>query len=165
MGITWGKKVNILLRRIVTRFVNVIPITIAIFLGFDPLHIQVYSQVILSLLIPLPIIPLVILTRNKKLMDEFVNRKITTIVASIFVGIIVAFNSHMLLSLWKGISFTNLHSIPIHVWNRENKGGSHTDNSCLCHIFCVILYSILDEYKFNYDLTCFCGVYHVLSII
>jgi manganese transport protein len=45
------------------------------------------------------IIPLVILTRNKKPMGEFVNRKITTIVASIFVGIIVAFNFYMLLSL------------------------------------------------------------------
>ncbi|MGI0027985.1 MAG: Nramp family divalent metal transporter [Nitrosopumilaceae archaeon] len=94
-----GKKINIWLRRIVTRFVNVIPTTIAIFLGFDPLHILVYSQVILSLLTPLPIIPLVILTRNKKLMGEFVNRKITTIVASIFVGIIVAFNSYLLLSI------------------------------------------------------------------
>ncbi|HET6457777.1 MAG TPA: Nramp family divalent metal transporter [Nitrosopumilaceae archaeon] len=94
-----GKKVNVWLRRIVTRFVNVIPTTVAIFLGFDPLHILVYSQVILSLLIPLPIIPLVILTRSKKLMGEFVNRKITTIVASIFVGVIVGFNSYMLLSL------------------------------------------------------------------
>ena len=94
-----GRKVNVWLRRIVTRFVNVIPTTIAIFLGFDPLHILVYSQVILSLLIPLPIIPLVILTKNKKLMGEFVNRKITTIVASVFVGIILAFNSYLLLSL------------------------------------------------------------------
>jgi manganese transport protein len=94
-----GKKVNVWLRRIVTRFVNVIPTTVAIFLGFDPLHILVYSQVILSLLIPLPIIPLVILTRNKKLMGEFVNRKITTVVASIFVGVIIGFNSYMLLSL------------------------------------------------------------------
>ena len=95
-----GKKVNVWLRRIVTRFVNVIPTTIAIFLGFDPLHILVYSQVILSLLIPLPIIPLVILTRNKELMGEFVNRKITTIVASVFVGIILGFNSYLLLSVF-----------------------------------------------------------------
>ncbi len=94
-----GKKVNVWLRRIITRFVNVIPTTIAILLGFDPLHILVYSQVILSLLIPLPIIPLVILTKNKKLMGEFVNRKITTIVASIFVGIILTFNSYLLLNL------------------------------------------------------------------
>jgi len=94
-----GKKINVWLRRIVTRFVNVIPTTVAIFLGFDPLHILVYSQVILSLLVPLPIIPLIILTRSKKLMGEFVNKKLTTIIASIFVGIIVGFNSYMLLSL------------------------------------------------------------------
>ncbi len=94
-----GRKVNIWLRRIVTRFVNVIPTTIAIFLGFDPLHILVYSQVILSLLLPLPIIPLVILTKNKKLMGEFVNRKITTVIASVFIGIILGFNFYLLLSV------------------------------------------------------------------
>ncbi|MHB8546009.1 MAG: Nramp family divalent metal transporter [Nitrosotalea sp.] len=87
-----GKKVNMWLRRIITRFVNVIPTTIAILLGFDPLHILVYSQFILSLLIPIAVIPVVILTMNKKLMGEFVNRKITTIVACLFVGIILVFN-------------------------------------------------------------------------
>ena len=51
--------VNVWLRRVVTRFVNVIPTTIALLLGYDPLSILVYSQVILSLLIPLPMIPLV----------------------------------------------------------------------------------------------------------
>lgn len=87
-----GKKVNMWLRRIITRFVNVIPTTIAILLGFDPLHILVYSQFILSLLIPIAVIPVVILTMNKKLMGEFVNRKITTIVACLFVGIVLVFN-------------------------------------------------------------------------
>jgi len=87
-----GKKVNMWLRRIITRFVNVIPTTIAILLGFDPLHILVYSQFILSLLIPIAVIPVVILTMNKKLMGEFVNRKVTTIVACLFVGIILVFN-------------------------------------------------------------------------
>jgi manganese transport protein len=57
-----GKKVNIWFRRFVTRFVNVIPTTIAILLGLDLLNILVYSQVILSLMIPLPMIPLVILS-------------------------------------------------------------------------------------------------------
>jgi manganese transport protein len=94
-----GKKVNMWLRRIITRFVNVIPTTAAILLGFDPLHILVYSQFILSLMIPIAVIPVVILTMNKKLMGEFVNRKITTIIASVFVGIIVGFNSYLLLSL------------------------------------------------------------------
>ncbi|NHH97546.1 Manganese transport protein MntH [Candidatus Nitrosotalea sp. FS] len=87
-----GKKVNVWLRRIITRFVNVIPTTIAVLLGFDPLHILVYSQFILSLLIPVAVIPVVILTTSKKLMGEFVNRKITTVIACIFVGIVLIFN-------------------------------------------------------------------------
>jgi manganese transport protein len=91
-----GMKVNVWLRRMVTRFINVIPTTIALLLGFDPLSILVYSQVILSLMIPLPMIPLVLLTRNKAVMGEFVNRNITTIISIVFVGIILAFNSYLI---------------------------------------------------------------------
>ena len=94
-----GKKVNIWFRRFITRFVNVIPTTIAILLGLDPLNILVYSQVILSLMIPLPMIPLVILAKNKTLMGEFVNRNITTLLSMVFVGIILIFNSYLLLNL------------------------------------------------------------------
>jgi manganese transport protein len=93
-----GMKVNIWLRRLVTRFVNVIPTTIALLLGLDPLNILVYSQVILSLLIPLPMIPIVVLSRNKELMGELVNRNITTIIAFVFVGIILVFNSYLIVS-------------------------------------------------------------------
>ena len=93
-----GMKVNIWLRRLVTRFVNVIPTTIAILLGLDPLNILVYSQVILSLMIPLPMIPIVVLSRNKELMGELVNRNITTIIAFVFVGIILVFNSYLIVS-------------------------------------------------------------------
>ena len=93
-----GIKVNIWLRRLVTRFINVIPTTIALLLGFDPLNILVYSQVILSLLIPLPMIPIVVLSRNKELMGELVNRNITTIIAFVFVGIILVFNSYLIVS-------------------------------------------------------------------
>src|SRR5436309_2500916 len=91
-----GMKVNIWLRRIVTRFINVIPTTIALLLGFDPLSILVYSQVILSLMIPLPMIALVLLTRSKPVMGEFVNRNITTISSIVFVGVILAFNSYLI---------------------------------------------------------------------
>jgi len=91
-----GMKVKVWLRRIVTRFINVVPTTIALLLGLDPLSILVYSQVILSLIIPLPMIPLVILTRNKAVMGEFINRNITTTIAMIFVGIILAFNSYLI---------------------------------------------------------------------
>ena len=94
-----GKKVNVWLRRFITRFVNVVPTTIAILLGLDPLNILVYSQVILSLMIPLPMIPLVIISRNKTLMGEFVNRTITTVLSVVFVLIILSFNSYLLLNL------------------------------------------------------------------
>lgn len=94
-----GRKVNVWLRRIVTRFINVIPTTIAILLGLDPLNILVYSQVILSLMIPLPMIPLVIISTDKTLMNEFVNRKITTAIAIVFAGIILVFNSYLLLNI------------------------------------------------------------------
>jgi len=94
-----GKKVNLWLRRFITRFINVIPTTIAILLGLDPLNILVYSQVILSIMIPIPMIPLVLVTMDRKLMGEFVNKKTTTIIAVIFVGIILVFNSYLLFSI------------------------------------------------------------------
>jgi len=93
-----GKKTNPWLRRFITRFVNVVPTTIAVLLGIDPLNILVYSQVILSLMIPLPMIPLVLLSRDKNMMGEFVNRKSTTVVAFAFVGIILGFNSYLLIT-------------------------------------------------------------------
>jgi manganese transport protein len=87
-----GRKMNLWVRRIVTRLINTIPTTIAILAGIEPLLILVYSQVALSLLLPLPLIPLLIFTKDKKLMGQFVNKRITTIVATIFVAIIIVFN-------------------------------------------------------------------------
>ncbi|MFL6502630.1 MAG: Nramp family divalent metal transporter [Nitrososphaera sp.] len=94
-----GQKVNIWLRRLVTRFVNVVPTTIAILVGLDPLSILVYSQVILSLLIPLPLIPLLILTKDKRIMGEFVNKKKTTLLAVSFAAVIIAFDAYLLIQM------------------------------------------------------------------
>lgn len=94
-----GTRVNIYLRRFVTRFVNVFPTTIAILLGLDPLSLLVYSQVILSLMIPLPMIPLIIYTSRRRIMGEFANRKVTTVLALISASIIVALNAFLLYSV------------------------------------------------------------------
>jgi len=91
-----GRKMNLWIRRIVTRLINTIPTTIAILAGIEPLLILVYSQVALSLLVPLPLLPLLILTNDKNLMGSFVNRRITTILAAIFIGIIILFNGFLL---------------------------------------------------------------------
>ncbi len=95
-----GKHWNIWARRIVTRFVNVFPTTFAILLGIDPLSLLVYSQVILSLMLPLPMIPLVYYTSKRKFMGTFVNRKRTTIVALVTVALILAFNVYLIISIF-----------------------------------------------------------------
>ena len=94
-GLT-GFKISLWVRRLITRFINIIPVTIAIILGIEPLKILILSQVALSLLIPLPLIPLIIYTSNKNVMKELVNRKITTIFAVIFALVILGFNAYLL---------------------------------------------------------------------
>jgi len=94
-GLT-GFRISLWIRRLITRFINVIPVTIAVLLGIEPLKILVLSQVALSLLIPLPLIPLIIYTSNKSIMKELVNKKITTIFAIIFGIVILGFNGYLL---------------------------------------------------------------------
>jgi manganese transport protein len=93
-----GSTVNPWLRRIVIRGINVVPTMVAIAIGINPLDLLVYSQVVLSLLIPLPLIPILYFTSKTRYMGEFVNKKGTTIVALIFSGVILAFNGYLLVS-------------------------------------------------------------------
>jgi manganese transport protein len=93
-----GKHWNIWARRIVTRCVNVFPTTIAVLLGIDPLHLLIYSQVVLSLMIPLPMIPLVYYTSKRKFMGEFVNRNSTIVVTLATVSLILLFNTYLIIA-------------------------------------------------------------------
>ena len=73
-------------------------------LGIEPLRILILSQVALSLLIPLPLIPLIIYTADKNIMKELVNKKITTIFAVIFALVILGFNGYLLYQvLFRGV--------------------------------------------------------------
>jgi len=94
-----GKRWNLWARRIITRVINVFPTTAAILIGLDPLSLLVYSQVILSLMLPLPMIPLVYYTSKRKFMGELVNRRVTVVAALITVAIILAFNAYLLVTL------------------------------------------------------------------
>ena len=98
-GLT-GFRINLWVRRLITRFINVIPLTIAILLGIEPLNILIYSQVALSLLIPLPLIPIIAFTSNKEIMKELVNKKITTFFAILLGAVILAFNVYLLYSFF-----------------------------------------------------------------
>jgi len=102
-GLT-GFKIPLWVRRVITRVINLIPLTIAIIIGIDPLRMLVLSQVALSLLIPLPLIPLIIYTADKNIMKELVNKKITTIFAVIFGLVILGFNAYLLYQvLFQGV--------------------------------------------------------------
>ena len=94
-----GMKVNVYVRRLVTRFINVIPTEAALLLGLQPLLLLVYSQVVLSIMIPLPMVPLLYYTAKRRFMGELVNRKVTTAVALAIGGTIVALNAYLLLTL------------------------------------------------------------------
>lgn len=94
-----GTHVNKNLRRIVTRVINVFPTTVAILIGINPFDLLIYSQVLLSLLIPLPMIPLILYTKNRRLMGEFVNRRITDALAIGAGVLIVSFNVYWLTTL------------------------------------------------------------------
>ncbi|MDG6989261.1 MAG: Nramp family divalent metal transporter [Nitrososphaerota archaeon] len=90
-----GKRWNVWARRLITRFVNVFPTTVAIILGLSPLLLLVYSQVILSLMIPLPMIPLVYYTSKSKFMGELVNGKAMVVLAIVTVAVILGFNGYL----------------------------------------------------------------------
>jgi manganese transport protein len=82
-------KIPIWARRIIT----MIPALIIIGLGVDSLKALIISQVILSIQLPFTIIPLLLLTRNKKIMGVFVNRGITNYTAYIVAAVIITLNS------------------------------------------------------------------------
>lgn len=89
-------KLGMTARRLITRVVNLVPILFAIHFQIEPLHILVISQVVLSLLIPLPLLPLIYYTHKKNVMGEFANRKSTTYAAAALALVIIAFNVYLL---------------------------------------------------------------------
>jgi manganese transport protein len=86
------RKIPLALRRAVT----MAPALVVLALGLDPTKSLVISQVILSFGIPFALVPLVMLTSKREIMGELVNRKLTTVVASVVAGMIIALNVFLL---------------------------------------------------------------------
>jgi manganese transport protein len=80
----------------VRRLVTMVPALVVIALGLDPTRTLVLSQVVLSFGIPFALIPLVLFTRRRDLMQELVNHRLTTLVASLVAAIIVVLNLYLL---------------------------------------------------------------------
>ncbi|MEA2255469.1 MAG: manganese transport protein [Solirubrobacteraceae bacterium] len=87
-----GRTIPLVLRRGVT----MAPALVVLGIGLDPSRSLVISQVVLSFGIPFALVPLVLLTRRRDVMGALVNRRLTTVVASIVAALIIALNMFLL---------------------------------------------------------------------
>jgi manganese transport protein len=82
------RSIPLMLRRTIT----MAPALIVLAIGLDPTGSLVISQVVLSFGIPFALVPLVILTRRKDVMGALVNKRATTIGASVVAAMIISLN-------------------------------------------------------------------------
>jgi len=86
------RQIPVWLRRLVT----MLPAFVVIAIGLEPTRTLVISQVVLSFGLPFALVPLVIFTARADLMGVLVNRKVTTVAASLMAALIVALNIFLL---------------------------------------------------------------------
>ncbi|PQK72270.1 Nramp family divalent metal transporter [Pantoea ananatis] len=98
-----GFYIPVWLRRLVT----MIPAFFVVSMGVNATDALVYSQVVLSLALPAPMIALVMFTRRRDIMGEFVNNKLTVILSVIGTVIIVTLNIILLLQVF-GVNIPGL---------------------------------------------------------
>jgi len=77
---------------VVRRLVALAPAIVVLAIGVDPTRALVISQVVLSFGIPFALVPLVAFTRRRDIMGSLVNRRSTTVLASLIALIIIALN-------------------------------------------------------------------------
>jgi manganese transport protein len=81
----------------VRRLVTMVPALVVVALGVNATQALVLSQVVLSLVLPVPMIALVLFTRRRDIMGEFVNKRLTDVAAIAGTVIVVALNCVLLL--------------------------------------------------------------------
>ncbi len=77
---------------VVRRLLTLAPALVVLGLGLDPTGALVASQVVLSFGIPFALVPLVVLTRDRAVMGDLVNRRVTTMVAATVAAGIIGLN-------------------------------------------------------------------------
>lgn len=85
------------------RFLTMLPALIIVAIGLDPTQVLVASQVVLSFVLPVPIISLILLTRRSDLMGpHLVNRPWTNVLAAACAVVIVLLNVVLLYATFGG---------------------------------------------------------------
>jgi manganese transport protein len=98
-----GFRIPIWLRRLVT----MVPAFIVVGLGTNATMALVISQVVLSLVLPVPMIALVMFTRRPDIMGQFANRRLTDVAAVLGTTIVLALNLVLLLQTF-GVAIPGL---------------------------------------------------------
>ncbi|PWV36832.1 MAG: hypothetical protein DJ555_05295 [Desulfurococcaceae archaeon] len=93
-----GKRLEAWKLRLMVRLANMLPLAIAIHAGVKPIDVLVYSQAVLSLVLPVVIIPITIYARSKSTMGSMVNSRVIDIAAIIGTIVIVTFNLGFIVS-------------------------------------------------------------------
>ena len=85
-------RIPLFLRRAIT----MLPALVVLASGVNTTDTLVLSQVVLSFGIPFALVPMILLTRRADLMGALVNRKLTTVIASIVAAMIIGLNIFLL---------------------------------------------------------------------
>jgi len=91
----------------VRRLVTMVPAFIVVGLGTDATLALVVSQVVLSLVLPVPMIALVLFTRRRDIMGQFANRRLTDVAAILGTVIVLVLNVVLLLQTF-GVAIPGL---------------------------------------------------------
>jgi manganese transport protein len=86
----------------IRRSITMLPALLVIVIGLEPTRTLVLSQVILSFGIPFALVPLILFTRRKDVMGELVNRRVTTVLAGMVAGLIIALNLFLIYQTFFG---------------------------------------------------------------
>jgi len=87
----------------VRRVVTMIPTVIVVYIGLNPTQSLFWSQVILSMVLPIPVIALIYFTRRRELMGNLVNWVSTTWIAGIVATVILLLNILLLYESGHGL--------------------------------------------------------------
>jgi manganese transport protein len=91
------RSIPLVLRRLLT----LAPALVVLGIGVDPTRALVISQVVLSFGIPFALVPLVLLTRDRRVMGDLVNARTTTALAAVVAVMIIVLNGFL---IWRTIS-------------------------------------------------------------
>ena len=96
-------------RRLISRSIAIIPVVICIYIWGDKGDVVekllIYTQVFLSIALPISMIPLIALTSSKKIMGDFQNSKITIFLGWLSTGLLVILNIQLIIETIKVVFY------------------------------------------------------------